>query len=452
MTHRERLLQEASKLPQIAYLLAPEKTSDPLTNLGSLGSQIPDGELKGDAHLVYPGLVRGGASVSLDGSGDYVDSGWGTRTNLHRNPNREAGIGGFFTNPGAPVSELSADESNPHSGTTALKVETTGEAVNEGFSYGFNAGRYVPGFAAGDPVTYSEWISAPEGALLTISVRVYGENGEFISVVNTTNFTGTGTYERVSVSIEALPAATFEIRCFVLTRSTAQAITFWADDGLIEKATTEGDFFPTPTQLESGLAGWAGEPNESESDIGPFARGTSRVFLVAVESPLENEEVIFGASALSEGRGPKLNISPTGVVTFSPKTETRSTSAGAVSANTRALVGLAYDPGSGAGAIWVDGEKVHPFTQSQDWGDAAGGNLIFGGQGTGGSYGSFIGPVLPGIVACGPSGEQPLSDEEVEYLMLVMAQGGVAPAPFGPSILKVKPQGFKLRMKGGSIP
>lgn len=72
-TEFSRLLAAALDLDPL-YGLAPGTASDPLTNLGSVAG-IPDAVLKGDARLVDDLLLPGGAAVSLDGTGDFVDTG-----------------------------------------------------------------------------------------------------------------------------------------------------------------------------------------------------------------------------------------------------------------------------------------------------------------------------------------------------------------------------------------
>src|SRR6188472_2535932 len=70
----ERFTEMAQRMGA-ALLYAPHSTSDALKNLGTL--TLPNGELKNGAALGSPGLVDEGAAANLDGTNDYIETGWG---------------------------------------------------------------------------------------------------------------------------------------------------------------------------------------------------------------------------------------------------------------------------------------------------------------------------------------------------------------------------------------
>ena len=71
---RRNLFVERCQAAGAAYLLAPRKTTDPLVNLGT--AEVANATLKNGAVLGKPGVVSYGAAAQLDGTNDYIDTGY----------------------------------------------------------------------------------------------------------------------------------------------------------------------------------------------------------------------------------------------------------------------------------------------------------------------------------------------------------------------------------------
>lgn len=275
-----------------ALLYAPELATDPLQNLGNL--TLPNGTLKNGAKLVTPGLIEGGAAAELDGTNDYVDTGWKTRTNLVLNPNPSPahGIVGWSASLGAGAISASAEQAKFADGSMKqaaaverdiMAVQHSGGPNNlKGVASSFGAWVYFtsPGTYRLEVYDGAAW--NPAGAYAALGV---GWN--YLTLENLTPPTEAGLQYIVRKSVNW---------------SAGEAI-YWGGFMGVRGATV-GSYFPTPAQLEpfdpakpeSGLAGWSGTAHESASDIGPFARGTARTFVgMANRTNSITGDALFGA-------------------------------------------------------------------------------------------------------------------------------------------------------------
>jgi hypothetical protein len=374
-TRRERFVDRAIEL-EAAYLLAPETAADPLTNLGTV--PLSPGELKNGAVLSASGLVDGGAAAVLDGTNDYIDTLWKTRTNLCTNPGFEVNTAGWDGSSSTYINTtaISRVTTSPHSGSGCLKVEAT-EPVPGGARFTF-AG------AATTDYTIAFWI---KGASAGATVQCYlgeADAGTFTlkAVVLTTE------WQKVEISFKSAADANL----IFVTRSTAKNTTWFLDDVLIEKGTSVGEFFPTAAQLESGEAGWSGTAHASASDIGPFARGTARTFVgFANRTDSASNDVIFGSTSTALFR----LASGTNTPLLFPKASNFKAWESAWPGNAQDVAfGVIADASAKTAQLYIDGTDKGSGSTTDTW-ESAGSTMTLGGWFTGGASDPFKGSLLP---------------------------------------------------------
>lgn len=246
---------------------------------------MPNGVLKNGASLVVPGLITGEAKALFDGANDYIDPQWPTRTNWNTNPGIEVNtagydtVGSFFINGGAAVTR---DVATKVEGAASLKVACANVIINEGV----RMPSIVP-VKIGDKVTLSAWMrGAVGGEKVQLCV------GDAVVGFVTKEVTLTAAFVRYEVTLTATAEGTTSI---AFRNPLKSASVFYADSMLVEKAATAGTYFPNNTQLANAEAGWSGAAHASASDIGPFARGVAKTFVMfANVSDLSNNKALFG--------------------------------------------------------------------------------------------------------------------------------------------------------------
>jgi len=274
-----------------ALLYAPELVGDPLVNLGSLA--LPNGELKNGAALVAPGLVDSGAAVALDGTNDYIDAKWRTRTNQAKNPvafsNLTEWSGESLTAGPTRVTGLGGMPTELSDGQITTAIEAAGNAASDRI--------YTPvAPVIGKTYRGSVWVkllsSTATGIKLTIRRAALGE-----VQMSSPNLTKVGEWVRLDFTWTAV---NIEAQRLCVEQVGAGAVTFQATAFLFEETSELGSYFPTVKQVVSGEASFSGTLNASESDIGPFARGSTRTWLgFAKRDASANEDALFGGNATS---------------------------------------------------------------------------------------------------------------------------------------------------------
>jgi hypothetical protein len=303
MADIDRFISRAQGLGA-AYILAPKKTTDPLTNLGTVA--VPDAELKNGAALNATGLVRGGVSVLLDGTNDFVDAKWATRTNLVTNPNfgGEATTG-YAAGSGATISFEKYAGLYP-----CLKVVTDGKSADQGISLSPDLtvaanGLYtfVPLVIANNAQALAIRLWATNGTTGNTEALLEGKGLAALvaeAVERTMSATTTAADCRISTGTGVSVATTFRVFGFLLVKaSKAELEAEYGSDRrnwFFPYPEPLGSLLPdAPGKLATGNCGWTGTANASASDIGPFARGTARTFVTIAERTLSKDAQLISA-------------------------------------------------------------------------------------------------------------------------------------------------------------
>jgi hypothetical protein len=209
-------------------------TSTPLTTLNVNGTDLIQGTSSTASNFTVSGNEITDAVRVQNYQGDgrtAPDSSvgiWEATTNLITNGGIESNTAGWSSSDG--VATLSRDTSLSKFGNASLKVAatTTNGVRNNGISV--NSGAIY---------TESAWVNAPSGAAMVMQwVRA-----DFSTVVGSTAFTGTGTWQRVSVTVTA-PATETEY-LFVKGTVLGAANTFWIDGVQIEQKTAATPYVET---------------------------------------------------------------------------------------------------------------------------------------------------------------------------------------------------------------
>lgn len=382
-TQRDRFVERAVALGA-AYLLAPETTSDPLTNLGSVA--LSPGELKNGAALSASGLVDGAAAAVLEGTNDYIDPLWPTRTNLCTNPYAGALATTGWNKQDTPTT-FEATESLP---TLA------------GLPAGITTAFHVVGDSGGDGASIT--FPQVEGAKYRMSLYAhiasktatglrFSYDGSGVIGVNFSTVGGGFTridFEHTGPA--AAPTGNIRIR-----QNSAGAIDFYFTAVLIEESASLGSYGPLPADLTSGLAGWSDptKPHNSASDWGPFARGTRRTFVAAVKpTDLADRAVFAGSAAVNVTQ---LILRSTPLVRYdtdTSKSPVEWSAPSGIVAGTTAFAALTYDDPSSLAQLFVNGAAQSSQAETDVF--PTGQTLLIGARSIGGSLGLlFKGSLLP---------------------------------------------------------
>ena len=127
---------------------------------------------------------------------------------------------------------LSIDNTEFIYGSSSLKVETSGAEPTPGVR--------IPGIKvnAGESIIASVYVKAPIGANMHILLRIGGGG----TVLETKDFTGTGDWQRISIS-QTIPTSETDINIFIRrTGLTGSDVTFYINGLLVETGTVVGNF------------------------------------------------------------------------------------------------------------------------------------------------------------------------------------------------------------------
>lgn len=191
--------------------------------------------------------IQGGCAGHGQGGASAV-------TNLVVNPGAEANTTGWGSRYSAVISRST---SQFHTGIASLSVTTPGTQLDEGINM---AASSIGSISSGIAGTYtgSAWVNAPNGVALRLIIEEYSSTNSYITGSHTV-FTGTGTWQRVSIN-RVIPTAASKAVVNVRTNS-AIATTYYVDDVMI----TSGATLYSYADGNSANWIWNGAPNNSTS-------------------------------------------------------------------------------------------------------------------------------------------------------------------------------------------
>lgn len=377
----------------VAYLLAPRLATDPLVNLGTVDG-VSDAELKNGATLTGAGLRPFHAAANLDGLAGYVQTAWGTRTNLCTTPNPDSALGnwtgsGGFWNNAATVTRDTTDVTPPLSLPACVKVVTSGAAELEGV-------KCEPGAAVVKAKTYRVAVYV-RGAVGGEKIRLGIGNGA-VGAQPLESQTLTTEWQRLTWLYTPTESGNAPIG--VTNRFEKLAQTFYVAACLVEETETLGDYFPLPADLLTGLAVFSGTSYQSASGIGPLVKGSVRTFVgLASRDTSSSNDSIFGGSSSGDLRLPTSND----VVWRANSTAVTWTGAWPGNGVT-VFYALVFDDAANTASLYINGSLVSTQAAAETYADAPGVIRI----GAGASF-PFDGLVLPFAVST-----RELSAEEIE--------------------------------------
>lgn len=178
-----------------------------------------------------------------------------TRVNRVKNPSFSINTYGW----GPLVSAaISRDSSFKYSGAASLKVVTPGVAPLEGTYSGIFSN---PDLTAGSKFSVSAMVIAPLDSTLEI---IAASTGAGVGNVSTT-ITGTGDWQLVKAENATLGAG-LNPYLVIRTKTSAQPITFYVDNAIVETGTTVGTYFDGSTSNSVFTKhAWTGTENASNS-------------------------------------------------------------------------------------------------------------------------------------------------------------------------------------------
>lgn len=360
------------------FMYWPIDTTGVIPNLGS--GLAPNATLVNGAAPSSTELLTGAKSVSFDGTNDFINTGYTTRTNLITKPNFELAT---VTNPWATQSSaISRDLTTFVSGAASCKVVTLGAAA---FEEGIQTGLTGPAVTALSKYAFSIYVKAPAGTKMRIILSYRNSEGVQINTTESgkslAEFTASGEWERRSlVNLAPAAAVTADAKMTTAKKGTEQGVlTFNVDCALLEQSEEAAFYFPNLIQLAEGLAGWVGTANESASDIGPFARGTSRTFVMAVNRTNHaGSNGLFGSGAAAEGKYWVRASTTDGIeLGLKPEPVTSAIWASALPLTTNTILAMTMDPTTGFG-LYTNGVLSSNKTVSEARPAATNQNLYIG--------------------------------------------------------------------------
>ena len=206
--------------------------------------------------------VLGLPAWSLDGSNDYIATSFGTRRNLCTNPSIETNTTGWAGDGGTISRDLTEFYSGI-GGVASLKVTGTGGGPGRG-----TAMSPAITVASSTTYTFSCWVKGIASAAL----RLYVNESVGGAQTWTTNFTATGSWQRVSVTFTTGASATAVIPR-VITQANLDT-TFYVDGVLVEQAGSLGTYFDGSGYV-NGSGAWVATDEVWRTDLSQAWTGTA---------------------------------------------------------------------------------------------------------------------------------------------------------------------------------
>jgi hypothetical protein len=256
------------------------------------GATLANGHVAG----MHPG------GYVLDGSNDYVATTAGTRRNLLPNPSVEVDTTNVNTNGAATRSRVTTQAKF---GAASVEVVTPGTNNYDGVMFRTGgAGTLLPATNYGARV----WVRMPSdfaGKRFNASFGFHSSTNAFLGLGTSTgggtavNATATGDWQELIIPVVTSPgvaggtgAADTSYGQVTINAQTslgaAVAATFYADAAIMELGAA-GPFFDGTGYYDgstfvtgTGRTGWLGTAHASASDLGIFANGTTRTFVLAM--------------------------------------------------------------------------------------------------------------------------------------------------------------------------
>lgn len=227
--------------------------------------------------------------------GPYFDGGAQpiVRTNWIRNSSFETDASLWTVTNAASISRVTTQA---HRGSASLRVITGGTTSGEGV---YSSTYTVPGVYQGMPYAAGIWVLAPAGATMEALANTLGTGG----TVPTVAFTGTGSWQYVAMP-NNLSSSGITPYIIVRTRGTAQAITFYIDEAILETGVSSvGAYFDTANAPQGFVTGWAGAANASatlmwDADFSTRWQGTANASASELTGVAAPSVTLAGAGAL----------------------------------------------------------------------------------------------------------------------------------------------------------
>lgn len=320
---------------------------------------------------IYPGIP---GYLELDGSNDYASvSTLTTRRNLCPNP-LIPDLTGWQQNGALETFERVAlggsNPSSPGFGTTsAIRMVEAGGSTNANVFFEAAA-------TTGVVQRFSAYAYVASG---NVRCRVTNVAGT-VKAIGATEST-TGQWVRIDVTVT--PDSTETYRYRIDNPGTAAAEIFVAAV-LLETTSELRSYFPTPSQLASGSAGWLGTAHASASDLGLFANGTVRTFCgFAYRESSTGTQALVGGSDTS-GAPPRFTLlggSDTARLRADGSTSVVWSESG-ISTGQWVHWALAFRGADDEVELFIDGESKGAQAYATNW-SAEPGHLTIGAYGSG---------------------------------------------------------------------
>lgn len=294
-------------------------------------------------------------TTDFDGVDDQITTAYTTRRNLLTNPNFETNTTGWAASAsGATISRVTSEFQD---GAASLQVVHDGVAANRG------AAISMVTVAPSLSYTASLYVKAPAGAALTLALSDFQADGTTLVGTTTQAYTGTGNWDRVSVT---RTFGALGVKAYLNFYNTvAVARTWYVDSVLLEQAASAGTYFPTAAQLTSGDAGWTGTANASISEIGAFANGTSRTFSGwAWRDTNTTADVLIGST--SAGVLLRLNAGAD-TISFFPSNLGAAVTWAWPGSNQWVHWALVFNEAADTALLYINGALVSSQTQTVQW-------------------------------------------------------------------------------------
>ena len=254
-----------------AWMYAPQNVGDPVFNLGSAGVEV--GSYAAGAEIGGSAPYDRLATVVLNGTTQYVDTGWRTVLNTFNNP--YAAVGGTgWTDSGTTgnaiyVPEMPTPLTLPNGERIMTGILVEGSGGSDGAAYST-----VP-VVAGTTYTLSFYGFRTDTS--TRGFRCLVWDGDALTLMQTNALT-TPVGEWVRHSFSWTPTITGTTKIRIDTAGGAGTGRMYVT-GFMNSPGALKDYAPTPGQVASGAAVYQGTAHASQSDTGPFARGSKRTFI-----------------------------------------------------------------------------------------------------------------------------------------------------------------------------
>jgi len=229
---------------------------------------------------------------------------WEATTNGLKNGGFESNTTSWTTS-GSGIETITTDTSKAKFGSSSLKTITDGTAINQGAAGGNSDG---PTAASGQTWTDSAWVWAPVGA--SMQAFFAGRDASNVLQEQTIiSFTGTGAWQRISITRTLNNATTNHVSLTVMTNA-AQAITFWVDGVQIEQKAYATPYVETNGAAASRNAAQVQAPSSTLTSTQGWV--AARVRMDVAAASYSNFATVFGWENVAGTNGYEVQFRNTG--------------------------------------------------------------------------------------------------------------------------------------------